>query len=215
MITKKPISEGTLKDIKKEFSFLFKRGYTIHSSHSVNDPMERHEGWEVILKRQDFQINLENQAVLSIFFGSPSKGFKNIRSLIYYLSDEKEFIELKLTDAIINRWKEAKLLQKYIDKFESLYGIDFPLHEQDINAADKNFLERLDQSFSLPVGASTQAPKKITVAAVVIVFTGLSIAFALYLGTLLNWFAPELNTAIIVVAFLLAMGTLYWFDKRK
>lgn len=216
MITKKPISEETLKDIKKKFGFLFERGYTIHSAHSINDPMERHEGWEVIVKRQDFHIWLWYAANFGISFGSPSKGFKNIRSLIYFLSDEKEFINpFILTEIFFSVRKEANLLQKYIEKFESLYGSDFQLHEEDMNAADKKFLERLDQSFSLPVGASTPAPKKITVAAVIKLFTGLSIAFALFLGTIFNWFAPELNSAITVVSFLLAMWTLYWFDKRQ
>jgi hypothetical protein len=219
MNNKEPVPEYIMNDINKKFGFLFERGYTIHSACTINDPYERYPGWEVIVIRQDFRIKFVELTGFGIMFGSPSKGFKNIRSLIYFLSDEKEFIEHKLLDLLTSgRKKEAKLLHKYIDKFEALYGSDFPLYEKDLDAADKKFLERIDQSFSLPVAASTQAPKKNPIAAVIILFPVFLIGYAFIIGMIASTLTDRLDFEIVpaiiwVASLLLAAGTVYLFNK--
>ena len=87
-----PISERVLEDIKKHFRFLFDKGYVVHSASTIN---KDYGVWEVILKHQDFLVRLfAERGGLDLFFGSSSAGFVEMRSLIYFLSGERDFYGL-------------------------------------------------------------------------------------------------------------------------
>ena len=133
------ISDKVLEDIKKYFKFLFDRGYVIYSAkmHSV-----AFDAWEVILKHQDYYVKFyEEKGGLDLSFGSPSKGFIAIRALIYFLSNEKDFVGPSLFFGGMK--KEAKLLQKQIDRFESCYENEFPKSVEELRLADERYYARV------------------------------------------------------------------------
>ena len=102
--------------------------------------------WEVVLRNQDFCIKLEaERGGLDVSFGSPTSHMK-IRALIYFLSKEKEFIGLG--GGCFNLFRnnmeiEAKLLQRYIDRFESSLESEFPKTEEKVQFAEKRYFAKL------------------------------------------------------------------------
>jgi hypothetical protein len=138
------ISNVTLESIKKYFKFLFDRGYDIYSGKTFN---VQFDAWEAVLKNQDFFLKFEEErGGLDLSFGSPSKGFVRIRALIYFLSKEKKFIGLggSFFDFFkIGMEKEAKLLQQYIDQFESSFGTEFPATKEEAELANDKYYKRL------------------------------------------------------------------------
>jgi hypothetical protein len=133
------ISDKVLEDIKKHFKFLFERGYEIDSTKTQSVAFDT---WEVILKHQDFFVKLyEEKGRLDVSFGSPSKGFMSIRALIHFLSNEKDFVGPSLFFGGMKT--EAKLLQKYIDRFESGYETEFPSSAEEFRFAEERYYARV------------------------------------------------------------------------
>ena len=97
------------------------------------------------MKHQDFFVRFyEEKGGLDLFFGSPSKDYTRIRSLIYFLSDEKDIPGFNLLDFFRGIMKkEANLLQKHIDKFEVCFGSEFPKYEEGLRLAEQRYFERM------------------------------------------------------------------------
>ena len=134
-----PISDTVLADIKKYFKFLFERGYEIDSAKTLRVALDT---WEVVLKHQNYSVKLyEEKGGLDISFGSPSKGFMSIRALIYFLSHEKDFVGRSFFFSGMKQ--EAKLLQKYIDRFEASYETEFPNSAEEFRFAEERYFARV------------------------------------------------------------------------
>ena len=133
-----PIADQLLGDIKKDFQFLFDRGYVIYSAKTYSVALG---AWEVIWRHQDFFVKLDaERGTLDVSFGSLYKGFIAIRALIYFLSNEKDFVGRSIFGGIKT---EAKLLQKHIDKFESSFESEFPKSEEELKIAEERYYARV------------------------------------------------------------------------
>lgn len=132
-----PVSESTLEDIKKNFGFLFEKGYEIVSSSILNRSFA---AWTVMLKRNDFHIKFYGEkGGLDLSFGSPEKGFVGIHDLVYYLSGEAVFGRTK------GERKEANFLEEHLDEFELCYGDDFFKHQDGLKEAEQRYSEKLKE----------------------------------------------------------------------
>jgi hypothetical protein len=108
-----------LDEIRKHYEFLFDRGYKVVHASEHN---AQYGVWEVLLKNQEFEVGLfSERGYQEISFGSSSKGFVDIKHLVYYFSNGQEIVVGHLSDK-----KGADLLQKNIDNFENNLNINFP-----------------------------------------------------------------------------------------
>jgi hypothetical protein len=109
-----------LEDIKQHFGFLFDRGYEIHSIKDSEDV--RQPARVVMLKKEDLYLEMYHEpSWYELYFGSPSKDFSKIRSIIYFLSDEKDV----LGNSPASMERDANLIRKYIDEIESIFRDDY------------------------------------------------------------------------------------------
>ena len=198
-----PIPEHVLKDIKEHLGFMFERGYEIYS---VND--YPNAGWpvrEVILKREDLFVKIyEERGELELSFGSPSHGYINVGSIIYFLSGGKEII-----GDFAGMKKYAKLIQQYVDEIESGCRDDYSRFTEDIRSAREKYDELVQKSIPWPVW--------------LIVYGFLFIVcFNLYDELVIGWLLSDLllnygysfpSVLTKVVSFLLAAGTVYVIDQ--
>ena len=145
-----PIADRVLKDIKKNFEFLFDRGYEIHSGRTIN---EYYDVWEVILNRQDFFVRFFSERLwIDLYFGSPSKGFVEIKSLTYFLSGGKDFVDYSLSEM----GKRTTLLREHIDEFEKCLGSEFPKFEEALKSAEKTYNDQWKAKNMESVAASNK-----------------------------------------------------------
>jgi len=139
-----PIANEVMEDIKKHFGFLFDRGYEIHSARTISKSFG---AWEVVLKNRHHQVMFSaEKGAADILFGSPVKGFVYVRGLIYFLSGEKEFIDISFFDIFNGMKKDAELLHKHIDEFEACFGNDFKKHEEGLKLANKRYSDRISST---------------------------------------------------------------------
>lgn len=204
-----PISDGVLEEIKKHFKFLFDREYVVYSASMGNKDFGV---WEVVLKRQDFLVQLfAERGWLSLSFGAPSKGFVEIGSLTYFLSGERDFVDLSG-----DMKKNAILLQKYMGEFEACYGSDFPKYEEGLKSAEHRYSARQARQ----VSNQAEAVQRWIIWPVLAIIYGLLliVCFKIYDELVLSWLLSEwlLNfgfssSSLLMkgVSLLLAVGTVY------
>jgi hypothetical protein len=137
-----------LENFRKLFGYLFERGYEVHS---INDSEDvREPGKVVMLKKDDLYLNLHHEQSWSwyeLYFGSPSKGFLKIGSIIYFLSDEKDVFG----NSPAEMERDANLLSKYIDDMESRFRDDYSGFWDGVQATHWNYERLFEKSLPLPI----------------------------------------------------------------
>jgi len=200
-----PVPESTLEDIKKNFGFLFERGYEVVSGNILN---RRFAAWTVMLRHHDFHVKFYGEkGGLNLSFGSPEKGFAGIHSLVYYLSEEKVFSRTQ------GKKKEARFLQEHLDEFELCYGDDFLKHQGALKDAEQRYSEKLKQVMGIKkvynASSGNQIKDKVRLFAIFLVYF-LVITFALPLFG----FQFDFNIQFFV-SVALAFLTDYLLSKRR
>jgi len=137
------MSPKVMEDINKHFRFLFDRGYEIYMAQPINDEWGV---WQLILRNQEFWVVFEaERGGLTVSFGPP-RNTMPIRALIYFLSEEEDFIGTGggCFNIFGNAMKrEAKLLQEYIGIFEESLDSEYPKTEKDVKLATQRYYAKL------------------------------------------------------------------------
>jgi hypothetical protein len=196
MLNREPISGTVSNEIKKHFKFLFDRGYEIDYAEIINT---HYDVWEVVLKHNEYRVRVfEERGGLDLFFGSSMNGFIEIRSLIFFLSGEKDLIYAPLA----GMKKYARLLQEHIDEFELCFGSEYSKFEEGLKYAEKKFDERLMSPLLKLESISKGIPLFSSIAGIFLLSL---LVYILIIDTIL----PSSNNVGVISIVLAALTTLF------
>lgn len=126
-----------VNDIKRHVGFLFDRGYEIHSAEKHADA----SGRTVILKHDNLFLKVfEERGERELSFARDARGFIDIRSIIYFLTENK--VLLLGTSTGVEKY--ANLLREYIDQIEACFGSEYSKSEKGLKSAHRKYREKYD-----------------------------------------------------------------------
>ena len=135
-----------LKDIKRYFGFLFKKGHRIREAHYSIHP---NGSWHVDIESKECVVSIvqdkgEILAYFSPALGSiPSNDKVSIEAMIYFLSEGKDIVESYKGNLAWGKRRQferlAGLLRKYIDQIVPQFRTTYHEYKDKLKEAERQY----------------------------------------------------------------------------